>query len=84
MITRRTAVLAALFGSVAATAATTDTEAGQTAQWFAIHDWHVRWLQQMSVGRDGLGRYTIVLDGTFVVMRPELPPSFVGLPYDVK
>src|SRR5262245_21546367 len=52
--------------------------------WFAVHDWHVRWQQRMSLGRDGLGRYTIVLDGTSVVMRPELGPSFVGVPYDVK
>src|SRR5262245_15727172 len=142
MITRRRTLLATLFGSVAA-AATTETEAGQTAQsshdadehaarivtalngireelaaarrfteiasvrdaqktflrtngklpdyievgadvWFAVHDWHVRWQQRMALGRDGLGHYTIVLDGTVVVMRPELSPSFVGLPYDAK
>jgi len=55
-----------------------------TDVWFAVHDWHVRWQQQMSLGRDPLGHYTIVLDGTVVVMRPELGPSFVGVPYDAK
>src|SRR5262245_28148588 len=55
-----------------------------TDVWFSVHDWHVRWQQQMSLSRDRLGRYTIALDSTLVVMRPELGPWFVGVPYDAK
>ena len=50
--------------------------------WFAIHDWHIKHLQQIVFGRDGNGRYTITLMGTQVVMRPDLVPSFISLPYD--
>ena len=52
--------------------------------WFAVQEWHVRWQQPMSIGRDVLGRYTILLSGTIVVMRPELSGAFIGVPYDAK
>jgi hypothetical protein len=52
--------------------------------WFAVHDWHVRWQQPLTVGRDPLGRYTIVLNQTAVIMRPDSLANFVGIPYDNK
>jgi hypothetical protein len=52
--------------------------------WFAIYDWHVRWQQPLTLGRDPLNRYTIVLNQTAVVLRPDSLPSFVSLPYDNK
>jgi hypothetical protein len=52
--------------------------------WFQVHDWHVRWQQAIAIGRDPLNRYTIVLNQTAVVLRPDSLPSFVGLPYDSK
>jgi len=50
--------------------------------WFAVHDWHIKHLQQMVLGRDGNGRYTITLLSTQLVMRPDLLPTFVSAPYD--
>lgn len=52
--------------------------------WFAIYDWHVRWQQPLTIGRDPLNRYTIVLTQTAVVLRPDSLPSYVGIPYDSK
>lgn len=50
--------------------------------WFRVHDWHVRWRQPLAISRDPLGRYTIVLLQTLVVLRTDMPGSFVGPPYD--
>jgi hypothetical protein len=50
--------------------------------WFAVHDWHVRHLQQPTLGRDANGRYTISVMGTQLVMRPDLVPTFISAPYD--
>jgi hypothetical protein len=50
--------------------------------WFAVHDWHVRHLQQPALGRDANGRYTISVMGTQLVMRPDLVPTFISAPYD--
>jgi hypothetical protein len=50
--------------------------------WFAVHDWHVRWQQPTTIGRDALGRYTIVLNQTTIVMRPDVLGSYIGIPYD--
>jgi len=50
--------------------------------WFGVHDWHIKHLQQMVIGRDGNGRYTITLMSTQLVMRPDLVPTFVSAPYD--
>jgi hypothetical protein len=50
--------------------------------WFAVHDWHIKHLQQMVLGRDGSGRYTITLMSTQLVMRPDLVPTFISAPYD--
>jgi hypothetical protein len=50
--------------------------------WQQVYDWHVRFQQPISVGRTPEGRYTILLLATTVVMRPDMPPNFIGLPYD--
>jgi hypothetical protein len=51
--------------------------------WWALHDWHIRWQQPITLGRDAVGRYTILLMQTVVIMRPEAKDS-IGLPYDSK
>jgi hypothetical protein len=50
--------------------------------WFAVHDWHIKHLQQPVLGRDASGRYTISVMGTQLVMRPDLVPAFISAPYD--
>jgi hypothetical protein len=52
--------------------------------WFAVYDWHVRWQQPLTIGRDPLNRNTIVLNQTAVVLRPDSLPSYISLPYDNK
>lgn len=53
-----------------------------TDVWLAAHDWHVRWMQPLSLGRDAQGRYTITLLGTTLVMRVDAAASFIGIPYE--
>jgi len=50
--------------------------------WTAIHDWHIRLQQPLVQGRDKLGRYTMMLDFTVLVLRPDVVPNFIGVPYD--
>jgi len=50
--------------------------------WFGVHDWHIRHLQPLVLGRDSSGRYTITLMSTQLVMRPDLVPTFISAPYD--
>jgi hypothetical protein len=50
--------------------------------WMAAHDWHVRFQQPLTVGRDGLGRYTLTLGFTVLVLRPDVAPGYIGAPYD--
>ena len=50
--------------------------------WLAIHDWHVRWQQPLQLGRDVSGRHTVLLLQTVVILRPDVPVTFMGLPYD--
>ena len=52
--------------------------------WLGVHDWHVKHRQPVNLGRDASGRYTIMLMSTFIVLRPEILPTFVGTPYDGK
>jgi hypothetical protein len=54
-----------------------------TDVWWALHDWHIRWQQPITLGRDAIGRYTILLMQTMVIMRPETKDS-IGPPYDSK
>ena len=50
--------------------------------WYQIHDWHVRFQQPIMLGRTADGRHTILLLATTVVMRSELAPTYIGVPYD--
>jgi len=50
--------------------------------WFAVHDWHIKWQQPLTLGRDSNGRYTILLMQTVVILRADAQPTFIGLPYD--
>src|SRR5215468_5894746 len=43
--------------------------------WMAAHDWHVRFQQPLTIGRDGLGRYTLMLGFTALVLRPDVAPG---------
>jgi hypothetical protein len=52
--------------------------------WFSLYDWHVRWQQQLNLGRDAQGRYTILFLGTTVILRADSPDAFMSLPYDVR
>jgi hypothetical protein len=50
--------------------------------WTAVYDWHVRFQQPMTLGRDGNGRYTITLAFTTLILRPDLVATLIGLPFD--
>jgi hypothetical protein len=50
--------------------------------WYNVNDWHVRWMQPVVTGRDGVGRPTMAFGGTVLVLRTDSPPAFIGLPYD--
>jgi len=53
-----------------------------TDVWQQVHDWHVRFQQPATIGRLADGRYSIKLMATVVVMRPDVAPAFIGMPYD--
>ena len=50
--------------------------------WESLHDWHVHYQQPINMARMTDGRYAMVFMFTTVLLRPELPPEYVGLPYD--
>ena len=49
--------------------------------WQQVYDWHVRYQQPLTLGRNAEGRYTIMLMATMVVMRVETTPGFRGDPF---
>jgi hypothetical protein len=53
-----------------------------TSQWLSVHDWHIRWQQPLNIGRDSLGRYTLLFGQTYLIMRVDAAPNFMGVPYD--
>src|SRR6266545_3613781 len=53
-----------------------------TTPWFSVHDWHIRWQQPLQLGRDNLGRYTLLFNQTYLIMRTDAVPTFMGVPYD--
>jgi hypothetical protein len=53
-----------------------------TTTWFGVHDWHIRWQQPLTLGRDNLGRYSLLFGQTYLIMRVDAIPSFMGVPYD--
>jgi hypothetical protein len=52
--------------------------------WFGVHDWHIRHLQPLTLGRDSSGRYTVTLLTTTLVLRMDADTRFIGVPYDAK
>lgn len=50
--------------------------------WESLHDWHVQFQQPVNMARMTDGRYAIVFMFTTVILRPELMPDYIGLPYD--
>ena len=50
--------------------------------WFSVHDWHIKWQQPMTLGRDAGGRYTVVLLSTVMILRADMVPGYIGLPFD--
>ena len=55
-----------------------------TGLWFAAYDWHVRWQQPISMGRDPGGRVTLLLLATQLVLRHDAQGNFMSLPYDTR
>jgi hypothetical protein len=52
--------------------------------WFQVYDWHVRWQQPISEGRDAQGRLTLALNQTLVILRPDVQATYIGVPYDAR
>jgi len=52
--------------------------------WMTVHDWHVRLQQPLVLGRDASGRYTMTLEFTQLVLRPDTTPNFISPPYDAR
>jgi hypothetical protein len=52
------------------------------SHWFQLYDWHVRWQQELNLGRDAQGHYTILFMGTTVILRADNPDGFISAPYD--
>jgi hypothetical protein len=52
--------------------------------WFAAYDWHIRWQQPITLGRDATGRLTLQMLQTAIVLRPDTASSFTSLPYDIR
>jgi hypothetical protein len=50
--------------------------------WMAVYDWHVRLQQPLTLGRDSTGRYTMMLGFTALVLRTDVAPNFISVPYD--
>jgi hypothetical protein len=53
-----------------------------TGPWFSVHDWHIRWQQPLTLGRDNLGRYTLLFGQTSLIMRVDAAAAYMGVPYD--
>jgi hypothetical protein len=83
LFTELTAVREAQVRFLAANGKFPDVIEVGTDVWWAVPDWHIRWQQPITIGRDAVGRYTILLMQTVVIMRPDSKDS-IGLPYDNK
>lgn len=49
-----------------------------------VYDWHVRNHLEMNMGRSTDGRYGIVFQFTRVMLRTDVTPDFIGVPYDAR
>ncbi|HUR35609.1 MAG TPA: hypothetical protein VM032_17520 [Vicinamibacterales bacterium] len=52
--------------------------------WFQVHDWHVRWQRPIAESRDAQGRPTLALNQTVIILRPDVPANYMGLPFDAR
>lgn len=52
--------------------------------YYDVYDWHVRNRQPLTVTRLTDGRYTLGYMFTRLVLRPDVVPDFIGLPYDLR
>lgn len=53
-----------------------------TDTWQQVYDWHVRYQQTPTIGRNPEGRYTIMLMATMLIQRVDVQPNYVGIPFD--
>jgi hypothetical protein len=51
---------------------------------YEVYDWHVKHQQQMTIARQPPpdGRYAIQFMFTALVLRPEVDPNYIGVPFD--
>ncbi len=52
--------------------------------WAAAWDWHIKNQQQLTVGRQDNGRYTMSFMLSTLVLRPDMSDSYIGLGYEAK
>ena len=50
--------------------------------WQQVYEWHVRYQQPPTIGRNPEGRYTIMLMGTMLIQRVDVQVNYVGIPFD--
>jgi hypothetical protein len=50
--------------------------------WDSVYDWHVRHQAPVTIGRQNDGRYSMVFMFTTLLLRPDQPADFIGLPFD--
>jgi hypothetical protein len=50
--------------------------------WDALYDWHVRFQQQVEMRRIQDGRYAMSFTFTTFILRPDMIPGYIGMPYD--
>lgn len=55
-----------------------------TFVFYDVYDWHVRNMQPLALSRLPDGRYTLGFMFTRLVLRPDVVPDFIGLPYDAR
>jgi hypothetical protein len=52
------------------------------AVWDALHDWHVTFQQEINMRRIQDGRYAMSFTFTTFILRPDMIPGYIGMPYD--
>lgn len=50
--------------------------------WEAVYDWHIQHGLALDVSRGGDGRYAIKFMFTTLLMRTDVPQTYMGVPYD--
>lgn len=51
---------------------------------YELYDWHIRNRQALNVARLPDGRYGLGFMFTRLVLRPDVVPEFIGVPYDLR